>query len=1359
MDDISNSGGSGSGGGGGGQQSQSTTTTISDSYIQSLLALIMDFCCINSNDHQSILSSSLSPSTMLFIFWTIVALIVAVAANIYLKIRKQQNNSLKLDKNEESITINDDDDGGEQSDWLQKSVSDHDKFKANHHSKQFDQPPKSNEPFVNRQEWMNEIIKWFYHQSHQDNQFISTITNEWLTSLNNKSQQLIIENGIFVEFVQIEQLTGAQLNQVKMAEELNENLITTMKATCDRLIIQVRVAPDCYGDPNRSAIYHVIMERFSSLLKVVSITDELLFVIRPLERPETRAQIEGPLLGSKNKFQSDVIINAVLNVFTSTIFDLNFSESNDKYPDFPRLAINESKKTTTLLNTDKPNVERKLLVKIAKANDLQLEKQDTTGAIYCTIELDEPFQSERTSIIREQIDSPEWDQHFIFNLNEKSRELLFELYEEQQQQQKSSTNKQTMKNEPIGDHILGNAIVNIKELISNPSQSQTLRLQSGMNNKQDMGNLIVEFLLMEHSRNGSIRRHDQQQQQQQQNQVTRSQSMTKPNNIDNHHDESVSSSSHIIIIGHHQHQVISSSSSSFLFDHHHHHRQRWSIGSALTTATLTDYCEDNHYGLATITDDGEKFYRNHHHSCQNQINFDDHQSKSSSSFMTTVEIDTIPNIETIISNCNNINLQQPNFKLFVLFENSVCVFCCCLNIWKKMTKNSNKNNMIRDIQHPDTLINSNGKEESKSTEIDNENENEDEWNNPQKRSSLYSQLSIESIDSQLDVVDNCTFNGQQQQTELSELSSLMMKRAQISTIELPVDSQPIQSLQMMNDNQEKRKDSKPLKRRTSYLQSLLPILTQQSTVTSTLKSSPQLSIRSNIGYVNNNNQINDNISKAKSDTQLFFCLYDDDYSQYYDDQFGIGNESDRQQIGCRRHLANEIVKFVQVFMKNGLAIIINNNKRQQSTPPPCSSISTTSSSSSSSAADSIKRKFKFRYSSKVSRKIAERLRTNHNNNENENENKRKIDNWHRTKREKSSSTPFRSCSLRYRASEPAINNYQSSSSSLSRKCRRNGFNNEYDDYDYDYDILEDPNYNSGENGHSISQLSNEPKQITTTTTTGTNEQRQQSARISATLDKRNSDSRPRDKSLLRNIKKRFSFNRRSKSVDRNLDDDDDDNFDNDYNNERIGHGMERARSVPGSREPSMPKDNNIHQQEPKIKESFGNLSQASTRTFMHEDSLLIMECNEKGTIKHIIVPTDDMEKARHDLKRRKSTKLHLYKDHLFIARHIPSSRLCQICGKKFAFRLGKQAYQCRDCGLICHKPCHVQVETRCFSSSIASLNLELIDGGYQQQLTLQHNNDNNNTNIMAVPELKITDTEPDDYFIINNNNNNSSIYR
>lgn len=381
--------------------------------------------------------------------------------------------------------------------------------------------------------------------------------------------------------------------------------------------------------------------------------------------------------------------------------------------------------------------------------------------------------------------------------------------------------------------------------------------------------------------------------------------------------------------------------------------------------------------------------------------------------------------------------------------------------------------MIRDIEHPESI--SSNSPTLKSSKIDNNDDDNDDWNNPEKRLSLYSQLSLESIDSHLDVVDNCTFNDQQRQVvEQSEsVIASMMERVQISAIELPVDPPTIQSSQMIVVNdQEKRKESKPLKRRSSYLQSLIPIRLQHPTTTPTptLTPSPQLSIRANIRYDNSNN-INENISKAKSDTQLFFCLYDDDYSYYYgDDQFGIGNESDRQLNQCRRHCST-IINTSSSLSANGLKVPesnkittntskrnsqirasfyekwlgINNNKnkrQQQSTPPPCSSMSTTSSSSSSSATDSMKRKFKFRYSSKVSRKIAERLHVNSNNNEND-------DDWHRTKREKSSSTPLRSCSLRYRASEPAINNCSSSSSSLSRKCRRNGFIKQYyDDYDY-----------------------------------------------------------------------------------------------------------------------------------------------------------------------------------------------------------------------------------------------------------------------------------------------------------------------
>lgn len=57
----------------------------------------------------------------------------------------------------------------------------------------------------------------------------------------------------------------------------------------------------------------------------------------------------------------------------------------------------------------------------------------------------------------------------------------------------------------------------------------------------------------------------------------------------------------------------------------------------------------------------------------------------------------------------------------------------------------------------------------------------------------------------------------------------------------------------------------------------------------------------------------------------------------------------------------------------------------------------------------------------------------------------------------------------------------------------------------------------------------------------------------------------KERSLIRNLKKRFSFNKRSKSVERNI------SF-----NESTTNGKdletERARSVPGSREPSIPRE-------------------------------------------------------------------------------------------------------------------------------------------------------------------------------------------
>lgn len=56
---------------------------------------------------------------------------------------------------------------------------------------------------------------------------------------------------------------------------------------------------------------------------------------------------------------------------------------------------------------------------------------------------------------------------------------------------------------------------------------------------------------------------------------------------------------------------------------------------------------------------------------------------------------------------------------------------------------------------------------------------------------------------------------------------------------------------------------------------------------------------------------------------------------------------------------------------------------------------------------------------------------------------------------------------------------------------------------------------------------------------------------------------------------------------------------------------DRAQSVPGSRETSttrqMPMNKNI--------ESVGNLSRSSAQTFVHEDSTLVVECQENDAKK------------------------------------------------------------------------------------------------------------------------------------------------
>ncbi|XP_044576431.1 uncharacterized protein LOC123259791 isoform X9 [Cotesia glomerata] len=117
------------------------------------------------------------------------------------------------------------------------------------------------------------------------------------------------------------------------------------------------------------------------------------------------------------------------------------------------------------------------------------------------------------------------------------------------------------------------------------------------------------------------------------------------------------------------------------------------------------------------------------------------------------------------------------------------------------------------------------------------------------------------------------------------------------------------------------------------------------------------------------------------------------------------------------------------------------------------------------------------------------------------------------------------------------------------------------------------------------------------------------------------------------------------------------------------------------------------------------ISGTSTRTYINEASTLVLETLENGVKKHYLVPLSLAQKSKW---RKKGTKLHIFNDHTFIAKHMPGGTVCEVCKRTLARRLGKQGYECRDCLMKCHKHCHVKVESMCSTSTIQSIELSYI---------------------------------------------------
>ncbi|CAB4061117.1 unnamed protein product [Lepeophtheirus salmonis] len=120
------------------------------------------------------------------------------------------------------------------------------------------------------------------------------------------------------------------------------------------------------------------------------------------------------------------------------------------------------------------------------------------------------------------------------------------------------------------------------------------------------------------------------------------------------------------------------------------------------------------------------------------------------------------------------------------------------------------------------------------------------------------------------------------------------------------------------------------------------------------------------------------------------------------------------------------------------------------------------------------------------------------------------------------------------------------------------------------------------------------------------------------------------------------------------------------------------------------------------KSNLGKIQAISTGTFISEESSLVMEVDENNIKKYYLIPAEIAAKEKISMK---GTKLHIFMDHIFVAKHIKRGKMCEVCSSNIPFRLRKQGYICRDCQIVCHKPCHIQVATHCLESSLPAMDI------------------------------------------------------
>lgn len=157
--------------------------------------------------------------------------------------------------------------------------------------------------------------------------------------------------------------------------------------------------------------------------------------------------------------------------------------------------------------------------------------------------------------------------------------------------------------------------------------------------------------------------------------------------------------------------------------------------------------------------------------------------------------------------------------------------------------------------------------------------------------------------------------------------------------------------------------------------------------------------------------------------------------------------------------------------------------------------------------------------------------------------------------------------------------------------------------------------------------------------------------------------------------------------------------------EELNDELEEAVSLPPSRDQSQARYSDRPLSRSNYEEvSVGGKSAESSKS-LYQHSTLVLELIKNGQTRHILIPPSIVNEPAATRLFKRGKKLHIYNEHTFVAVKIKGGTVCNVCHRRIARSFTKQAYQCRECRLVCHKHCHYKTESYCTASTVKQLQI------------------------------------------------------